>query len=80
MQAIEMRAHVDHEHRLSVTLPPGTPPGQVRVIVLLPDVETGDAAEAVWAQGVAREWAADWADPREDIYSLADGEPTYATR
>jgi len=30
--------------------------------------------EAAWAEGLAREWAADWNDPREDIYTLDDGE------
>ncbi len=25
--------------------------------------------------GVLREWEAVWLDPREDIYTLADGEP-----
>jgi hypothetical protein len=28
--------------------------------------------------GVAREWEAELSDPREDLYSLADGEPVDA--
>ena len=80
MQAMELIAEVDEKRQLMLALPVGAKPGRVRVIVLLPDEETEENAEAVWAQGLAREWAADWDDPREDIYTLADGEPVHATR
>jgi hypothetical protein len=35
---------------------------------------------AVWAQALASAWDADWSDPREDIYSLQDGEPEKESR
>jgi hypothetical protein len=31
--------------------------------------------EAAWAKAIGQAWAADWSDPREDIYTLEDGEP-----
>lgn len=39
-------------------------------------VEEGDAS--LWMQMLAREWAADWNDPREDTYTLDDGEAVEA--
>jgi hypothetical protein len=48
------------------------------VLVLVPEAEEDEAG--LWMQGVAREWAAELADEREDIYTLEDGEPVDATR
>ena len=39
-----------------------------------------DASGQAWMAGISREWEADWLNPREDIYSLEDGEPLDATR
>ena len=39
-----------------------------------------DTSGQEWMAGISREWEADWLDPREDIYSLEDGEPLDATR
>ena len=44
------------------------------------DVNLQERTEFVWEQGVAREWAADWDDPREDIYTLTDGEPGHTAQ
>jgi hypothetical protein len=41
-------------------------------LTLMPDEDESDEA---WEFGIAREWAATLRDPREDIYTLADGEP-----
>ncbi|MCI0684265.1 MAG: hypothetical protein L0Y71_19315 [Gemmataceae bacterium] len=30
-----------------------------------------------WMTAVAQAWAADWDDPREDIYSIDDGMPAH---
>jgi len=62
-----------------MVLPRSVRPGQVRVLVLVPEAEE-DEASALWMQGIAREWAAELADEREDIYTLEDGEPVDATR
>ncbi|HXJ42649.1 MAG TPA: hypothetical protein VNH18_25435 [Bryobacteraceae bacterium] len=37
-----------------------------------------DPAESLWASGIAREWTEDLADQRQDIYTLADGQPVNA--
>jgi hypothetical protein len=36
---------------------------------------TDDGADTAWTEGVAREWEAELSDPREDIYTMEDGEP-----
>ena len=30
--------------------------------------------DEAWMTGIAREWAEEWGDPREDLYTIADGE------
>jgi hypothetical protein len=50
---------------------------QLRLIVLLPEE---DEAGMAWEQGVAKEWADDLADTRQDIYSLQDGQPVNEPR
>jgi adenosyl cobinamide kinase/adenosyl cobinamide phosphate guanylyltransferase len=49
----------------------------VRLIVL---VSEEDEAGAVWAGGLAREWADELSDPRQDLYTLADGQLIDAAR
>jgi hypothetical protein len=75
MRAIELTGSVDDQHQLNVQVPEDFPAGPVRVIVLFED-ETG----AAWAKGIAREWADDLADLRQDIYTLEDGQPVDAVR
>lgn len=72
MKAIELVGDIDEQHRLRAQVPEGLPPGPVRLIVLLPDE---DDAGLSWSQGVARAWADELADPRQDIYTLEDGQP-----
>ena len=71
---IRVVGQVDEQHRLSVELPASVPPGPVHVLVL---PATGDEDEAgdAWMAGVALEWHAELSDPREDLYSITDGEP-----
>ena len=49
----------------------------MRIIVLIPEE---DEVGTAWMQGIAREWAAEVSDPREDIYTLEDGKPVDAAR
>jgi hypothetical protein len=77
MNAIELIGDVDEEHRLHVQVPADVPAGQVRVIVFVPEK---DEAGNLWPNGVAREWASELSDPREDIYTLDDGRPVNAAR
>ena len=73
MRAIELIGDVDDQHRLRAEVPPDLHAGPVRLILLVPDED--DAGGLAWSLGVAREWAAELSDPREDIYSLEDGQP-----
>lgn len=77
MKAIELRGNIDEQHRLRAEVPEELPAGPVRLIVLLPEE---DDAGVAWAQGVAREWSEELADPRQDIYTLDDGRPLDAPR
>ncbi|MBI1926337.1 hypothetical protein HYR99_19095 [Candidatus Poribacteria bacterium] len=79
MRAFEFVAEVDKQHCLRMVLPQSTMPGRVRVLVLVPEVGE-DEADTLWMRGVAREWTAELADEREDIYTLEDGEPINAAR
>ena len=72
MNIVKLSANVDENRRLSAQVPASIRPGPVTVLVL-PESEEDEAQ--VWTAGVAQEWADDLADPRQDIYTLADGEP-----
>ena len=77
MKAIELVGDIDEQHRLRAQVPEELPAGPVRLIVLLP--EEDDAGNA-WARGVAREWSEELNDPKQDIYTLDDGQPLDAPR
>ena len=77
MKAIELTGDIDDQHRLQARVPEELPAGPVRLIVLLPDEDEGGGA---WAQGVAKEWADELSDSRQDIYTLEDGQPVNAPR
>jgi len=70
MKAIELIGDIDEQHRLRASVPEELPAGPVRLIVLLSEE---DDAGSVWVHGLAREWADELRDPRQDIYTLADG-------
>lgn len=72
MKAIELVGDIDEQHQLRAQVPSDLPAGQVRLIVLLPEE---DEAGALWSGAVAREWAAEMTDVREDLYTLDDGQP-----
>jgi hypothetical protein len=73
MKAVELIGAIDDQHRLKADVPQELPAGPVRLIVLLPEE---DEAGAAWERGVSREWAEELRDPRQDIYTLQDGQPT----
>jgi ABC-type taurine transport system substrate-binding protein len=50
MKAAELIGEVNEKHQLQAQGPETLPPGQVRIIVLIPD-EIG----AAWMQGIGRE-------------------------
>ena len=79
MPTIKVIGHVDERHRLVADVPESVSPGPVEVSLTLPP-PSSELADEEWAQGIAREWAADWGDPREDIYTPDDGEPADGVR
>ena len=49
----------------------------------MPDKRTTDGedeSDVLWSAGLAREWADDLSEPRQDIYSLTDGVQVDAAR
>jgi hypothetical protein len=65
VRKIELIGHVDKQHRLCVELPAQVPPGPVKVTLEAVDEEADDW----WATAISQRWAADWSDPRDDIYN-----------
>lgn len=78
MKTIEVIGHVDENHHLSATVPAEITPGPVKLIFSTGESE--DEAGRAWASAIAREWAPELSDPREDIYTLNDGEPVNGSR
>jgi hypothetical protein len=75
MKTLKIMGQVDDEGRLHAEVPPGVAPGSVQLLLLIPDDEDDeDDFSDVWMRGIAREWSAELADPREDVYTLGDGE------
>jgi hypothetical protein len=76
MKTIELIGDIDEQHRLHAQVPKDLPAGQIRLILLPGE----DAAGGIWAHGIAAEWSAELEDPREEIYTLDDGQPVNAPR
>ena len=74
MNIIEVVGHVDEGGQLHVILPPDLKPGPVKV-ALAPLTEQDE--DDAWRALINHSWARDWSDPREDIYTLEDGEPSH---
>jgi hypothetical protein len=72
MESYRIEGHIDDQHRLSASVPGSVPPGPVTVWIH-PQVSGEDGAGASWAVDVAREWADELSDTRQDVYTLADG-------
>lgn len=79
MATIRLMGRVDEQHRLSAEVPPSIAAGVVEVTIVVPEADDDEAARE-WEKGVAREWSSELADPREDIYTLNDGEPIDGSR
>lgn len=77
MKVVEIIGDVDENRQLHAEAPEGLPAGPVRLIVLVPDE---DEAGTSWSRGVAGQWSEDLSDPRQDIYSIEDGQPVDAAR
>jgi hypothetical protein len=77
MKAIEWVGNIDERHRLRAQVPAELPAEPVRLIVLLPDE---DDVGMAWVQGADREWLDELRDPRQDVYTLEDGQAVNAPR
>jgi hypothetical protein len=73
MDSIEVQGYIDGEHLLTASVPGSIPSGPVTVVIK-PNPPVTDETEGEWIAGIAREWAEDLADQRQDIYTLADEE------
>jgi hypothetical protein len=74
MDSFSIQGHVDDQHRLSAIVPGSVPAGPVTVWI---GTRTDDEDEAgpAWMAGIGDQWADELNDPREDLYTLCDGEP-----
>ncbi len=77
MPTLRVVGQVDESHQLRAAMPDSVRPGQVDIVVIVP-IDRED--EAAWMRGVAHEWRDELSDPREEIYTLADGEPVDGSR
>ena len=76
MNAVRVTGLVDKKHRLSAEVPESIPPGPVTVLIV--PAQEDDAGEK-WMAGVVEQWSDELSDTRQDIYTMADGEPLNGT-
>jgi hypothetical protein len=79
MRSIKLKGNVDTNHKLTAQVPAEVGPGEVELILVFSPNEEA-LAEEQWAEGISRDWAEEWSDPREDIYTITDGEPVDGSR
>ncbi|HEY2759332.1 MAG TPA: hypothetical protein VGI75_01275 [Pirellulales bacterium] len=75
MDAFTVNANVNEQHLLSAQVPESIQPGPVKIVIL---PATDEGSEQAWMDGVARQWADELGDSRQDIYTLDDGAPVDA--
>ena len=76
MNTVSITGRVDEQHVLSAQVPASIPPGPVTILIV-PPTPRNDGDDD-WMASVAHEWADELNDARQDIYTLADGEPVDA--
>jgi len=74
MESIRIQGFIDDQHKLSANVPGTIPPGPITVWIE-PSQTTDDETGKDWFAAIARDWAEELADPRQDIYTLSDGQP-----
>ena len=77
MRAIGIVGEIDEDHNIRAEAPRDLPPGRVQLIVVRLDE---DEAGAVWPWDVSQAWGDELGDVRQDLYTLADGQPVDASR
>jgi hypothetical protein len=77
MRADGIVGEIDDQHKIHAQAPRDLPPGRVQLIVVRPDE---DAAGAFWPRDVSLAWSDELGDVRQDLHSLADGQPVDPSR
>lgn len=74
MKSIIIDGQIDEQHLLRAVVPTNLLPGPFRFVMTILE---GDDELFVddWTRGIGKQWLAKLSDPREDIYTLDDGEP-----
>jgi len=77
VRAIETTGVIDEKRQLRLDTPlPVAGPRRVRVIVLFPEESYDEISESEWLHVAATNPAFDFLkEPKEDLYTLADGRP-----
>jgi hypothetical protein len=74
MKAIELQGEIDDQHRLSARVLAGRFGASDRFDL------RGRRSWLGLGHGISSEWSAELSDPRQDIYTLNDGQPVDAPR
>jgi hypothetical protein len=77
MRAIGIVGEINDHHKIHAEAPRDLPPGPVHLIVVRPDE---DEAGAFWPWDVSQAWSDELSDVRQDLYTLADGQPVHPSR
>jgi hypothetical protein len=72
---LQLKAHFDGKVIVPDD-PVDAPINQPLTVQASVDSVAENESEAQWGLGIAREWAAELSDPREDIYTVDDGKRT----
>lgn len=76
MKAIEIKARTDKFGHLKINYPLKQSESDVRVIILIDEMNDDVDEEKLWLDAISSNPAFDFLnDKEEDIYSLTDGEP-----
>ena len=77
MRVIGIVGEIDEDHNIRAEALRDLAPGPVQLIVVRPDEdETG----TFWPWDVSHAWSDELGDWRQDLYTLADGQPVDASR
>ncbi len=79
MKQIRLSGVVDDQGMLHAKVPAEVAPGPVEFVALIPDPLDNEFSNA-WMQAIAHAWREELSDPRDDIYTLEDGEPVDGSR
>ena len=68
---------IDEDHNIRAEAPLDMSPGRVQLILVRPDEDEGGA---FWPWDLSQAWSDELGDVRQDLYTLADGQPVDASR